>query len=104
MDNNYHDTLDPLKRGDPTSDKAGTVVRGQQNKVMSEMRRHLVKMNRDKMIERGTITAKELAILGKYSSFTDLATMDFSSETVNSSSSSTSSNGAASQLWRELLY
>ena len=47
----------------------------QQNKVMSEMRRHLVQMNRDKMIERGNITAKELAILGKYSNFTDLATV-----------------------------
>ena len=47
----------------------------QQNKVMTEMRRHLVQMNRDKMIERGNITAKELAILGKYSNFTDLATV-----------------------------
>ena len=111
MDNNYLDTLDPLKRSESSctqviADNTGTGMRGQQNKVMSEMRRHLVKMNRDKMIERGTITAKELAILGKYSSFTDMATatMDFSSETVNSSTSSTSSNGAAAQLWRELLY
>ena len=38
------------------------------------------------------------------SSYTDLATMDFSSETANSSNSSTSTVGAASQLWRELLY
>ena len=76
----------------------------QQNKVMSEMRKHLVQMNRDKMIERGNITAKELAILGKYSNFTDLATMDFSSETVDSSSNSSTSSAATSRLWRELLY
>ena len=109
-DNNYLDTLDPLSRAarDTVRVSEGTVGRGdtrqQQNKVMSEMRRHLVQMNRDKMIERGTFTAKELAILGKYSSFTDLATMDFSSETANSSNSSSSTAGATSQLWRELLY
>lgn len=86
---------------------SGTVmVRGEnrvQSKVMSEMRRHLVQMNREKMIEKGTITAKELAILGKYSDFTDLATMDFTSETADSSSNSSGSS-AASRLWRELLY
>ena len=76
----------------------------QQNKVMSEMRRHLVQINRGKMIERGNITAKELAILGKYSNFTDLATMDFSSETVDTSSNSSTSSSATSRLWRELLY
>ena len=55
-------------------------------------------------LERGKISANELAILGKYSSFSDLATMDFSSEITNSSSESTASSANTSRLWRELLY
>jgi len=116
-------TLDPLKR-DVIPSEQETVRVGEDgylrdvqehnravrledrhhSKVMSEMRRHLVQMNRDKMIERGNISARELAILGKYSNFTDLAIMDFSSETGNTSSSSSSSSTATSRLWKELLY
>merc|ERR1719189_714424 len=58
---------------------------------MSEMRQHLVEMNRKKMLDRGLISERELAIIGKYSSLTGLATMDFSSETANSGNSSSSS-------------
>ena len=76
----------------------------QHSKVMSEMRKHLVQMNRDKMLERGNISARELAILGKYSSLTDLAIMDFSSETAETSSRSSSSSAGTSQMWREFLY
>jgi len=77
-----------------------------ESRLMSEMRQHLVEMNRKKMLDRGLISERELAIIGKYSSLTGLATMDFSSETANSAHSSSSSeqDSAGQRLWRELLY
>ena len=33
---------------------------------MSEMRQHLVEMNRKKMLDRGLITERELAIIGDF--------------------------------------
>ena len=62
----------------------------------------MVRMNREKMMERGTLTDKEAALLGKYSSLNGLATMELGSETVNSESSSGHSD--TSRLWRELMY
>ena len=59
-------------------------------------------MNREKMMERGALTDKEAALLGKYSSLNGLATMELGSETVNSDSSAGSSD--TSRLWRELMY
>ena len=74
-----------------------------QNKMMTEMRQHLIRMNREKMIERGALTDKEAALLGKYSSLSNLATMEFSSETINTSDTSTGGSDT-SRLWRELMY
>ena len=77
---------------------------------MSEMRQHLIRMNREKMIERGALTDKEAVLLGKYSSLNGLATIELSSETLNTNSDSGSSgNGHTSisdteRLWRELMY
>ena len=59
-------------------------------------------MNREKIMERGTLTDKEAALLGKYSSLNGLATMELGSETVRSESSGQSSD--TSRLWRELMY
>ena len=75
----------------------------QHSKVISEMRQHLIKMNREKMMERGGLTDKEAVLLGKYSSLTGLATMELSTETVDTSDSNFS-DSSASRLWRELLY
>ena len=65
-------------------------------------------MNREKMMERGALTDKEAALLGKYSSLNGLATMEFGSETVNSESSGGSRGSGhssdTSRLWRELMY
>ena len=62
-------------------------------------------MNREKMMERGALTDKEAALLGKYSSLNGLATMEFGSETVNSESSGGSGHSSdTSRLWRELMY
>ena len=110
--NYYHDTLDPIRRyrsSAPTvrvTDKPRTdddVTKSLQNKMMTEMRQHLIRMNREKMIERGALTDKEAALLGKYSSLSNLATMEFSSETINTSDTSTGGSDT-SRLWRELMY
>ena len=65
-------------------------------------------MTREKMRERGALTDKEAALLGKYSSLNGLATMEFGSETVNSESSGGSGGSGhssdTSRLWRELMY
>ena len=37
-----------------------------ESRLMSEMRQHLVEMNRKKMLDRGLITERELAIIGDY--------------------------------------
>ena len=85
QENTYLQTLDPLRNdeghhgqetvrvGESTRaslsmvNDEGNTKDEKQMKVMSEMRKHLIKMNREKMIERGKISANELAILGKYS-------------------------------------
>ena len=36
-----------------------------ESRLMSEMRQHLVEMNRKKMLDRGLISERELAIIGK---------------------------------------
>ena len=61
-------------------------------------------MNREKMMERGALTDKEAALLGKYSSLNGLATMELGSEGVNSESSETGLSSDTSRLWRELMY
>ena len=37
-----------------------------ESRLMSEMRQHLVEMNRKKMLDRGLITERELAIIGDF--------------------------------------
>lgn len=73
---------------------------------MSEMRQHLIRMNREKMIERGALTDKEAVLLGKYSSLNGLATIELSSETLNTNSESGSASATSDteRLWRELMY
>ena len=61
-------------------------------------------MNREKMMERGALTDKEAALLGKYSSLNGLATMELGSEGVNSESIETGLSSDTSRLWRELMY
>ena len=56
------------------------------------------------MMERGALTDKEAALLGKYSSLNGLATMELGSEGVNSESSETGLSSDTSRLWRELMY
>ena len=36
-----------------------------ESRLMSEMRQHLVEMNRKKMLDRGLISERELAIIGQ---------------------------------------
>ena len=36
-----------------------------ESRLMSEMRQHLVEMNRKKMLDRGLISERELAIIGR---------------------------------------
>ena len=50
-------------------------------------------------MERGALTDKEAALLGKYSSLNGLATMELGSE-----SSDTGLSSDTSRLWRELMY
>ena len=64
----------------------------------------MVRMNREKIMERGALTDKEAALLGKYSSLNGLATMELGSETVNSESSEGGHSSDTSRLWRELMY
>jgi len=62
----------------------------------------LIRMNREKMLERGALTDREAALMSKYSSLNGLATMEFSSETGNTTSDVSSTD--TDRVWRELLY
>lgn len=73
---------------------------------MSEMRQHLIRMNREKMMERGALTEREAALMSKYSSLNGLATLEFSSESAVNTATSSDDNSSTEteRVWRELLY
>ena len=58
-------TRDPEANESET--RADTREKTLQSRMMSEMRQHLIRMNREKMIERGALTDKEAVLLGKVS-------------------------------------
>lgn len=102
---------DPAPRSSSAAAAAGE--RTLQSRVMTEMRQHLIRINREKMMERGAtgLTEREAALLGKYSSLHGLATMELASEHTGSSGRSEGSSrdsgrdsSDTSRLWRELMY
>ena len=59
----------PVKVGLVDAQKTSPIIMQVKEKVesrlMSEMRQHLVEMNRKKMLDRGLISERELAIIGR---------------------------------------
>ena len=59
----------PVKVGLDDAQKTSPIIMQVKEKVesrlMSEMRQHLVEMNRKKMLDRGLISERELAIIGQ---------------------------------------